>query len=64
MTLRVVIVESLSSFPQNTVEAKWLVKLTDSLADHYDLGSFHAIPTFDATLSDFSEHANQPMNVN
>ena len=65
--MKVVIVESFPSFPQNTVEVKWLVRLTNSLADHRDLESFHTIPTFDATLSGFShisKHANQPMNLN
>ena len=50
MTLRVVIVKSLSSIPQHTTEAMWLVKLIDSIAGHCHLGSFHVIPTFEAIL--------------
>ena len=43
----------------------WSVKSIDSLAGHGDHRGFHAIPTFDTTLSGFSnipKHGNQQMN--
>ena len=38
-----------------------MVGQTDNLAGYHDLGSFHVMPTFEATLSGFSnvfKHAN------
>ena len=57
-----VIVESLSSIPQNTAEAMWSVKLTDSLAGHCNLGSFHAMPTLETTLSGFQIFPSMQIN--
>ena len=61
------IIESSSSILQNTAEAMWSVKLTDSLAGYHDLRSLQAMLTLEATFAGFPnilKYANQPMNLN